>query len=401
MKKAAIIITIIILSLSLFGVGAWFLIKSDFSRQLSKEERVAVAAQNEEIEKVLEARRNEAEKNEAADPFGEDGVARVLLLGIDRRTGDAGGHCDAIQLITVNKDKDEVIITAVPRGTYSPLPPGGKYLPADYYLSNACAIGGLEYGIEQIEKVLGQKADYLAIIGFSEALGIFRNLDLPTTETLQWLRQRQGYAIGEPQRAHNHSTFLKQMMIKFIPKESSVMDRALQYIMYKTVKTDLSFAEVRTIADALSPMDFTEHSEKIRLVMKPAYTVQDIPYAEEYLSEYLDKMIKPVKDLLPGHDYSGLSEEEAQAKLLEIIDEKKDDPEFIFWAFENNLWLQIEDNEKRLAAQYDFTEKYALSLSEKSERENVIADYVLEMEYFGENEWAEKGKELLQKELDQ
>jgi hypothetical protein len=46
-------------------------------------------------------------------------------------------------------------------------------------------------------------------------LGILRNLKLPTTDTLRWLRHRQGYAIGEPQRAHNHSTFLKQLILRF------------------------------------------------------------------------------------------------------------------------------------------------------------------------------------------
>lgn len=399
MKKIVIIVVIILLG-SLLGFGAWFLARSIFFGQMSEKERKAAETQNELIEKIIESRRAQTEKNGTADPFGEDEVVRVLLLGFDRRVGEAAGHCDAIQFVTIDKKNQEVTITAVPRGTYAALPPGGKYLPSDYYLSKACEIGGLEYGVEQIEKILGQKADYLVILGFSEALGIFRSLGLPTTETLQWLRLRQSYAIGEPQRAHNHSTFIKQMMIKFVPKESSAMDKILQYIVYKTVRTDLSFSEARKIVDTLSAIDPAGHPERVHLAMKPSYAVQDIPYAEEYLSEYLDKMIKPVKDLLPGSDYVGLSEEEAQIKLLEIINEKKEDPEFILWAFENKLWLQIEDGEKRLALQYDFLERYLPLVSEKSERENIISDYVLEMEYYRENNWAQKGKELLQEIID-
>jgi anionic cell wall polymer biosynthesis LytR-Cps2A-Psr (LCP) family protein len=397
MKK----IIIIILAIIALGLGVWLFARSFFSHPSGEAGQAAAKSQNEAIEKVIDLRRSEAEKDGEADPFGDDGLAHVLLLGVDKRTGETSGHCDAIQLITINKEKQEVTITAVPRGAYSPLPPGGPHLPSDYYVAKACGIGGLEYGIGQIEKILGQKADYLVVVGFSEALGIFRNLDLPTTETLQWLRQRQGYAVGEPQRAHNHSTFIKQMMIKFIPKENSAMDRAMQYIIYKIVKTDLSFAEVRMLADTLAAMDFTNHPERIRLLMKPAYAVQDIPYAEEYLGEYLDKMINPVKGLLSKDDYLGVTEEEVQAGLLEIIDEKKEDPEFVSWAFENNLWFQIEDKEKRLAAQYDFLERYISSLNEKPERENIIADYVLEMENYGETEWAKKGRELLEKELGQ
>jgi hypothetical protein len=173
------------------------------------------------------------------------------------------------------------------------------------------------------------------------------------------------------------------------------VDKAMQYIIYKMIKTDLSFAEARKIIDELSVMDFSNHPERIRLAMKPAYTVQDILYDEEHLSDYLEKMIKPIKDLLPGGDYSGLSKEEAQAKLMKIIDEKKDDPEFVAWAFENKLWLQVEDKEKRLALQYEFLEKYVSSLAQKSERENIISDYILEMEYYGEKDWAEKGRDLL------
>lgn len=395
MKKVVIIILIIIL----LGLGVFFLVRGVSWYRAGEAERTAAKAESEAIGKILEARRDEMEKNGDIDPFGDDGVVRVLFLGLDRRAGEVEGHCDAIQLVTIDRKKQEVTITAVPRGTYSPLPRGGNYLPSDYYISKACAIGGLEYGIGQIEKILGAKADYLVILGFSEALGIFRNLDLPTAETLEWLRQRQGYTVGEPQRAHNHSTFIKQMMIKYIPEKSSAMDRALQYIIYKTVKTDLSFAEARTLVDALSALDIGDHPERIRLLMKPAYTVQDIPYAEEYLGEYLDKMIKPIENRLPAGDYSGLTEEEAQTKLLEIIDEKKDDPEFVSWAFENDLWLQIEDKEKRLAAQYDFLVRFLPLLSDGAERESAIADYILEMEYYGETGWAEKGRDLLKKEI--
>lgn len=395
MKKIIIIILIILL----VGLGAWFLAQSLSSYRAGEADREAEKNQSEAIDKVIDSRKSEAEKDGEADPFGSDGIARVLLIGLDRRTGETDGHCDAIQLITINKEKQEVTITAVPRGTYSPLPPGGQYLPSDYYVSKACGIGGLQYGIGQIEKILGVKADYLVVVGFSEALGIFRNLDLPTTETLEWLRHRQGYAIGEPQRAHNHSTFIKQMMIKFLSRESSLMDKAMQYIIYKIVKTDLSFAEVRTLADTLVAMDFAGHSDRISLLMKPAYAVEDIPYAEEYLGEYLNKMINPIKGLLSKDDYSGVTEEEIQTKLFEAIENKKNDPDFVSWAFENNLWLQIEDSGKRLAVQYDFLVRYLPLLSEKSERQGIIADYILEMENYGETDWAEKGKELLQKEL--
>lgn len=397
MKRIVIIFFILIFS----ALTAWSLYRAIIWYRAGAAERAAAKARNDAIERVLNSRRAEASPADATDPFGEDGLVRVLLIGLDKRTGQTAGHCDAIQLITVDRNNQIVTITAVPRGTYSPLPPGTGSTSSDYYVSNACGLGGLDYGVKQIEKILGVKADYLVVVGFSQTLGILRNLNLPTTETLQWLRHRQGYAIGEPQRAHNHSTFIKQMMVRFIPAEITKMDTALGYIIYKIVQTDMSFAEGEEILKALSAMDIVNRPERIQLAMRPAYSVQDIPYAPEHLGEYLDSMINPIKNLLSKDDYSGTNEEVVQNKLLEIINEKKDNSEFVVWAFENDLWLQIEDEQNRLFIQYDLLTRYVRQLTEKSAREDIIADYILEMEHRGEESWAEKGRMLLAKELGQ
>lgn len=300
MKKNIKIVLIIIAS----ALFLWLLIEGILWYRAMSAERAIEKARTEAIENIIDSRRL-SDSEEAVDPFGEDNIVKVLFIGLDARVGQENGHCDAIQLITVDKNAGVVNITAVPRGTYSPLPPGKGVTSSDYYVSNACGLGGLDYGIKQIEKILGVKADYLVVVGFSEALGIIRNLRLPTTETLQWLRHRQGYAIGEPQRAHNHSTFIKQMMVKFVPTEQSQFDKALQYIVYKLVKTDLSFAQAQKIVEAISAMDVAGHPEKISLSMRPLYPVQDISYEPERIEEYLDQTFGPIKHLLAKDDYSG------------------------------------------------------------------------------------------------
>lgn len=165
------------------------------------------------------------------------------------------------------------------------------------------------------------------------------------------------------------------------------------------VKTDLSFDESRAFVDALSNMDLKNHPERIHLAMKPAYAVQDIPYVPENLKEYLAKMIDPIKNRLNPNDYSGATVEEIQKNLFAIIDQKKNDPEFIVWAFDNNLWLQVEDDQKRLEIQYDIIEKYVNSLSDKAKQKQITSDYILEMEHYGEQSWADKGKQLLESKL--
>ncbi|MFH1947525.1 MAG: hypothetical protein ABIJ23_05225 [Candidatus Magasanikbacteria bacterium] len=396
MKKKVITISVIFVSC----LGFWLLAKGVLRYQANAATRAILKTQNEAIENIIDSRRINNSEETIADPFGEDGIVRVLFIGLDSRVGEEAGHCDAIQLISINTNSTGTIdITAVPRGTYSPLPPGKGTTSTDYYVSNACGLGGLDYGIDQIEKILGVKADYLVVVGFSETMGILRYLHLPTTETLQWLRNRHGYAIGEPQRAHNHSTFIKQMLIKFVSAEQTKLDTALQYVMYNLIKTDLSFAQTQKILEAVSAMDIANHPEKIELSMRPFYSVQDISYDPENVAEYLAQTLGPIAHLLSKNDYSDLSEETMQTNLLSVVEKNKDNPEFISWAYENNFWLQIEDNEQSLAVQFDLLTAYLSSLPEKIDRQAILADYMLEMENRGESVWQLKGKELLTKEI--
>lgn len=382
MKKYIFLFFVLIL---LVGGGVWQYVHSHSlsSGSVDSTQTVILKAQNEAVEKLLEARQNtRTAASTSTTPFDTEGKVRVLLIGLDKRVGQTVGHCDVIQLISIDQTKQDVTITALPRGTYSPLPPGKGATSTDYYVSNACGLGGLEYGIKQIEKILGQKTDYIVVVGFSETLGILRSLKLPTTETLQWLRRRQAYAIGEPQRARNHSTFIKQLMTKYIPKDKSIFDTAFRHIIYRRVQTDLSFAQAGIIADALGAMDLEANPDRIHLAMKPAHSVQDIPYDPEHLD------VKATE-----------SKEEVQKKLLTTIEQKKDNKEFVSWAFDNDIWLQIEDEQKRESIHYDFLERILKEMGEKEKRQEFITDYILEMQYTGQNEWVKKGKSFLENEL--
>ncbi|HBR80765.1 MAG: Cell envelope-related transcriptional attenuator [Candidatus Uhrbacteria bacterium GW2011_GWE2_45_35] len=389
---------LLVFAVVLVGLGAWLTVRAAVFFVSWKQEKVAHEVLEQQIQEVIDNRLTAQEAAEATDTFGDDGIVRILFIGLDSRSGSAVGHCDAIQFVEIDKNKETVNITAVPRGTYSPLP-GSGHLPSDYYVSNACEIGGLDYGIEQIEKILGQKADYVAMIGFSEALGVFRLLKLPTTETLQWLRLRQSYAIGEPQRAHNHSTFLKQLLVKFVPDNTSSFDVAWEYLLYQLVETDLSFGQAQEIITELSAMNLSEQPEKIILSMKPAYLVFDISYDPEHLEDYLSARLDPVSDRIPEGAYTGISEPEAQQKLMDLINAGLEDTEFVKLAFEQKIWLQLDDEGTRETVHFAVLEKYLEQVSDTDEVKNLLADYVLEMELDGQTAWAEAGRNLLAKEI--
>ena len=390
-KKVIIIISFSILVLLIIGGVVFFV----FHKKINEIFSVS-SEQEKQIEQIISQRRQERSVLgfDTIELFNEKGIVRILFIGLDNRIGQSQGHCDAIQMIEINKNKKNIVITAVPRGTYSPLP-GSGHQPTDYYIAKACEVGGLEYGVRQIEKILSQKADYVVFLGFSQAMGIFRQLDLPANETMQWLRLRQGYAIGEPQRARNHSTFIKQMILDFAPKLKSDLNFQLGYLLFKYVRTDLTFEEAFYLAKIAEEIDAPNHPERIVLLMRPAYDVQDIPYDQENLNEYIEKMIKPIAGIIPENAYSGQTREGVQAKLLADIQAGLADEEFVCWAFNNYLWLQIDDDEERGKAHYDILEKYVIFSEVEEEKKQIVADYVIEKEDLGQEYWAQQGRGLL------
>jgi len=378
--------------LTIFGM--LFFVKAYVWYSQYRDVQIETKRKDDAILAVLSARERDHVAGESEDPFGDDDFVRVLFIGLDNRAGEEHGHCDAIQMIEIDREKETVVITAVPRGSYAPLPPGKGTTSTDYYLSNSCALGGLEYGIENIERILQKDADFIVVVGFSEAFGILRQFDLPPTETVQWLRNRQGYAIGEPQRAHNHSTFLKHALTSYLPDDVSVFSKALQYIVYTRLQTDLSFPQGEAIVKAFIAMDLHEHPERITLAMKPWYPVQDIMFDPESIEEHLKETVGRISGWLSKKDYSGMSKEEVQQQLLLTIDEQKEDEAFVLWAYEHDLWLQIEDDDSRQQVQWRIMTSY-LDMIETEQREEILADYILEMEHLGLSEWEEKGKGAL------
>lgn len=386
MKRRYLIL--IVCLIGLIGAGSWIVVRAGSTY----EEKLAQAQLDEQIQSVIDLRRSETEADDQS-PFDDQGVLRLLLLGLDTRFGETIGHCDAIQFVEIDRDRQSVTITAVPRGTYAPLP-GSGHLPSDYYVSNACGIGGLEYGIEQIEKILGKNADYVAMIGFSETLGLLRSLNLPATETLQWLRLRQSYAIGEPQRAHNHSTFLKQLLEKFVPESTSKIDTAWQYLIFRLIQTDLSFTQSQEILLTLSAMDLANHPERITLAMRPEYPVTDIMYDPENLDAYLTAMLNPIAEHIPEGAYTGITEDEEQQKIMDLVNAGLEHTDFVVRAFEQKLWLQLNDEATRESVHFALLGRY-LPTRSADEQQVLLADYIIEMEVLGQTDWAEEGRSLL------
>ncbi len=326
-------------------------------------------------------------------PFGTDTQINILALGLDSRKEGRERHCDAIHMVTLDLSNWSMKITSVPRGTVVPIP--GTYEPSEYYIANACAFAGLDYGVSQIENIVGVKADYVATVGFSQALGIFRALELPTTETLQWLRHRRSFQIGDPQRSHNQAVFMKDTVLKLLGGDG--ISTPLMYLLYSLVDTDLDFKTAQALYTAYRAAQVADRPDDIVLDMKPYFVTQDMHFDPNNPEEQVQELIDRLQGRVSSEDLSNRSLEEIQIELEKYLRVSLASEETVAHAYEEQLWRQLEDEEIREELHFRFLEKYVQELrgEDYDKAVQIITDYILEKQYFGLKEWEQKGKDFL------
>lgn len=382
---------LVTLAVALVGATSWFVFHK-ITTVVGAE--VTVKSSDDVIAQVLANRQANLEAGESAD-FGADNEVVVLLLGLDARKGDEHPHCDAIHFFTLDLEAKTIQITSVPRGTYAYIP--GRHAASEYYLSNSCALEGIDYGIEQIEKVAGIKHDYLVTVGFSQTLGILRLFDLPTTSTLQWLRHRQSYSIGEPQRTHNQAVFMKDMIVAQLHRFREDFSLAMQYILYQTLETDLDFPSARALLQVYLEAEIDGHPENITLSMKPAYPVVDYHLDVDNADAQVQALVDYLKPYLSHEDLSLRTMESIQAELAAYLLERSQSDESLSDVVEKQLWLQVEDDETREDLHHRVIIQYTseLAVSDSVLAIDLLTEYILEMETLGYQDFADLAKAQL------
>ncbi len=316
----------------------------------------------------------------------------ILLLGVDGRRGDKNPRCDAIHMITINIPEKKLTITSIPRGTVVEIK--GK-LNLSTYLGNACHIAGEEFTVAQIEKIAGLKHNYLVKVGFSQTLGILRLLGLPTTPTLQFLRNRR-YGIGDNQRSHNQALFIKDMLITHFD-DFVKLPKTVKYLLFKTLDTDMPFEVADFILEKITASEMLKNPANIILLTKPSANpyVKEIHYQldnyrqtdiwqndiefKQYqasLSAYLNNLINQGENLL------NKNKTDLTFRLIET-------------PFKQRLWLQIEEEKERNRFHFDLLKLYVLSGKNQTNLNSLILDYITEMELNNEDNYIQKGKQLL------
>lgn len=350
---------------------------------------------NSAVDAVLAARK--ADIASMGDvPFGDVSTINVLVLGIDSRKEGNEKHCDAIHMVSMNVQDWTMKVTSVPRGTYAYIPPG-TYAENEYYLANACAFAGLDYGVEQIERVVGVQADYVVSVGFSQALGILRALELPTTESLQWLRHRQSYAIGDPQRSQNQAVFMKDVGLRMF--QGGGIPDVLLRMLYSFVDTDMDYATAKTLYDGFRLNGIADRPDDVALTMKPHYDVKEIHFDPTQSTAQIDALVAKLQGRLSRFDLSNKTSEEIQAELVKYLESSLKTGDDFATIFDEKLWLQVEETGTREFLEYRFIEHHARSLNSSDHDAAIqyVADYILEKQTQGMLVWEQKGRVLLEK----
>lgn len=403
------------------------------------------------VAETIARRKDEANQIPGA-PLPDQQTIRVLLLGLDARVAGASPHCDAIHLFSIDTEKWTVDVTSVPRGTYAYIPKErldwerldreaarkklsegwGKPDPAavidptappaaspppvpltdaladeiidqafisqESYLANACAFMGLEYGIDKIEKVLGVKKDYLVTVGFSQTVGILRLLGLPGAEALQWLRHRQSYALGDPQRSHNQAVFMKDLVLGHADRFANPLSVPFARIAYSFARTDMGFDVAYALLQALIASDLAAHPERITLTMRPAYPAAEYHFDPNEPLKGLTAFYANVAKRLPRDDYAGATLAQVQSALVATIEERLASDERVDDLLDKAIWLQVEDGGERERLHFALIERTARSLAQEGrtdEAVDLVAGFVLEKDTLGLEGPARDGRALL------
>lgn len=316
----------------------------------------------------------------------------VLLLGVDGRRGDKNPRCDAIHFFSFDPTLGKILITSVPRGISVNLT---NVATPSAYLGNSCHVMGVDFAVSQISKITGLKPDYLVKVGFSQTLGILRTLNFPTTPTLQFLRNRR-YGIGDYQRSHNQALFLKQAIIDYLPLFMK-LPKPIQYLAYKMLDTDLPFETASQALNQIVISGINKNPNNIELVTKPAptYKTRDLTFdSNEYASPsswqndkeyqtYQSEIIAYLENLVE------------RGNLL--LERKQDSAAYstIKTPFNQQLWLQVEDDKKRHLIHFNMLKIYVLSSPDKNQSSSFLFDFITEMEAYKQDELKKEGEKLL------
>ena len=230
----------------------------------------------------------------------KDDIARVLILGVDRREGDTG-RSDTMMVAALDKDKKSAALLSVPRDTRVDIEGNGFEK-----INHAYAYGGHKLSQKSVEKLLGNPIDHYIIIdtkAFSRIIDALDGIDINVEKrmyyedpwddngglvidlypgqqhlngdkAIQYVRYRDGE--GDIGRIGRQQKFMKAVLEKVV--SPSVLPRLPKLVeeIRSAVQTDMSLGELLDFAGMMKDV----HDKGLTAQMVPGQPafLQDISY---------------------------------------------------------------------------------------------------------------------------
>lgn len=260
----------------------------------------------------------------------KDDVVRVLILGVDKRDGDAG-RSDTMMVAALDKDKKSAALLSVPRDTRVDIEGNGYEK-----INHAYAYGGHKLSQQSVEKLLGNPIDHYVIIdtkAFSRIIDALDGIDINVEKrmyyedpwddngglvidlypgeqhlngekAIQYVRYRDGE--GDIGRIGRQQKFIKAVLAKVV--SPSVLPHLPQLVeeIRSALQTDMSLTELLDFAGMMKDV----HAKGLTAQMvpgQPAY-IKDVSYWIPDITELRSMMAQQL-----GLTLTSAEQEQAQA----------------------------------------------------------------------------------------
>lgn len=275
----------------------------------------------------------------------------IAITGVDSRIGERYRHADANHVVSLLLDKGEIEIYSIPRDTYAFA--GFEVDSLDKYnlLTNVLGRLGRKAYLSELARISEiDHIHYYVELGFSQAIGIIEKLGFKDPKsTLQILRDRKSYRIGDFQRSYNQGNFISGAIYKFNHLTENTNDIIFD-IFLGLVETNLSKDDIIDLKSYFTNLKKNQITNFVKPKINTNFEEIDLFNTFEYDS------ILVSKDLGAFDNTS----EFVAGKLLEILEEvdsyKNNQVKInkLKRYFEQKAWLQISDLRIRSAIKNRF-----------------------------------------------
>ncbi len=292
------------------------------------------------------------------DEFAGQTRINIALIGLDGRMGATTGHADANHILSIMPDIGKIQIISIPRDTYVDCGyDDTTHLNklTVYYM----AAGRQSYLQKLAEIAKLPSIPYYIEFGFSQAMGMMSLFGYKSTETLQVLRSRKSFAIGDYQRVYNQAQFVKQLMVRHYNTLTGTFQPVFINGILVLVKTNMKNSEITNIFSNLEQNNFTASPENISIKIRPSlkanYKVFDFSNPEMIVQMKkqlgLDKIAKRDTSAFTPTDFTKYLENKLSKIIIAATKDTLKNPQLTINklkpTYEQKIWLQFDNDSLR------------------------------------------------------